>query len=128
MFLFFNITQIFRLGISHSLKAEPTRRKNQNNQHNIAFLEILIEFSPKLLRQDKQAVLKYLEKNCPVTEDVLANEESWTPYLLYRASLQEKHTAPGDDVASVRSFAQATRGRRGGRRKTTPTPSEISAA
>uniref|UniRef100_A0A914Q8D6 Cohesin subunit SA-1 n=1 Tax=Panagrolaimus davidi TaxID=227884 RepID=A0A914Q8D6_9BILA len=125
------IATIHKLGIVHSLKTTGSKKQYQK----LAFLEVLIEFSPRLLRQDKQAVLKYLEKQREenhknIDDEILANNDAWQPYLLYRSSLQDKQAAHADDLGSVRSFAQPApgRGRRGPRRRkdTTPTPSEFS--
>lgn len=95
---------------------------------NVPFLEVLMEFSPRLLRQDKLAVYKYLEKHCSVSADHLAKDDDWEPYLLYRGSLQEKQ----HDDGSVRNAAQGGRGRgkATGKKRTesTPTPSEFSVA
>merc|ERR1711902_316553 len=53
---------------------------------NLAFLEILTEFSNKLLKQDKKVVLNYLDKRIEgATPSSLA--EDWQPLLVYRNSL-----------------------------------------
>ncbi|KAL3985546.1 STAG domain family protein [Acanthocheilonema viteae] len=84
---------------------------NQNIPHtNLSFLEILCEFSNRLLRQDKISVLRYLEKH----GEAFAKEE---PYMIYKASLQERN----DDVSTVRSLAVRGRSRGRGRGKGTPT-------
>jgi len=95
---------------------------------NIAFLEVLQEFSNKLVAQDKLAILRYLEKHVRVSADVIGEDAVWQPYLLYRNSLQDKDKH--DDVGSVRSVATVRgRGGRGGRGRAarigTPTPSEF---
>ncbi|KAH7700824.1 cohesin subunit SA-2-like protein [Aphelenchoides avenae] len=48
---------------------------------------LLTEFSAKLLRQDKIAVLKYLEKHTPVSVETIAEDPVWQPYLFYKESL-----------------------------------------
>ncbi|XP_072908145.1 cohesin subunit SA-1-like isoform X1 [Hemitrygon akajei] len=58
---------------------------------NLLFLEILSEFSCKLLRQDKKAVLAYLDKNFPAPLNIAS--EAWLPLVVYRKSL----LARGDD-------------------------------
>ncbi|KAK6015985.1 hypothetical protein OSTOST_18534 [Ostertagia ostertagi] len=111
-----------------------SRRGSANKPINITFLEVIMEFSPKLIRQDKAAVkflakinpvcsMRYLERHGP---PILPSKEPiWEPYLLYRNSLVEKHP---DDASSVRSFSTAYtargRGRGRGRGRSTPTPSE----
>ncbi|VDD92871.1 unnamed protein product [Enterobius vermicularis] len=78
----------------------------------LTFLEILIEFSGRLMRQDKQSVLKYLEKH---GAEVSAEE----PFVLYKASLQERN----DDAASVRNVSVRGRARGRGRGRGSPNPS-----
>lgn len=65
---------------------------------NIHFLEIALDFSGKLLAQDKIAVLRYLQK---VYEKKIGNvEQIMEPYRLYMVSLKE---SKDDDNMSVRS-------------------------
>jgi len=53
---------------------------------NLAFLEILTEFTGKLLKQDKKVVLNYLDKR--VTGGVPnSRSDDWTPLHMYRNSL-----------------------------------------
>ncbi|EFO23808.1 hypothetical protein LOAG_04674 [Loa loa] len=100
---------IHKDGIVFALRNEESI--SQDIQHtNLSFLEILCEFSGKLLRQDKISVLRYLEKH----GEVFAKEE---PYMIYKASLQERN----DDMSTVRSLALRGRSRGRGRGKGTPT-------
>ncbi|VDN54670.1 unnamed protein product [Dracunculus medinensis] len=101
---------IHKEGILFALKSEGNRRGVR--PENLSFLEVLIEFSGKLIRQDKQSILRYLEKH---GTDVV-NEE---PYVLYKASLQERN----DEVSSIRNYASRGRGRGRGRGRVTPVPS-----
>ncbi|PIC26065.1 hypothetical protein B9Z55_018757 [Caenorhabditis nigoni] len=90
---------------------------------NMHFLEIAIEFSGKLLAQDKTAVSRYLQK--VYLSKIGTVEHVWEPYRLYNASLKER---PDDDnmsvrsgmtvasSATIRSTASAARGRGRGRR------------
>ncbi|MGH0162437.1 UNVERIFIED_CONTAM: hypothetical protein FKN15_062325 [Acipenser sinensis] len=53
---------------------------------NLAFLEVLSEFSSKLLRQDKKTVHSYLEKF--MSEQMMERREDvWLPLISYRNSL-----------------------------------------
>ncbi|XP_028831333.1 cohesin subunit SA-1a isoform X1 [Denticeps clupeoides] len=53
---------------------------------NLAFLEVLSEFSSKLLRQDKKTVHAYLEKF--LTDQMMERREDvWLPLISYRNSL-----------------------------------------
>ncbi|VDK69070.1 unnamed protein product [Litomosoides sigmodontis] len=84
---------------------------SRDTQHaNLSFLEILCEFSNKLLRQDKISVLRYLEKH----GETFAKEE---PYMIYKASLQERN----DEAPVVRGLTVRGRSRGRGRGKGTPT-------
>ncbi|KJH51333.1 STAG domain protein [Dictyocaulus viviparus] len=119
------VAVVHRDGIQFALKGfDPSRRANGNKPINITFLEVIIEFSAKLIRQDKAAVMRYLERHGPSALPS-SKDSTWEPYLLYRNSLAEKHL---DDVSSVRSFSTAYtvrgRGRGRGRGRSTPTPSE----
>merc|ERR1719308_652533 len=53
---------------------------------NIAFLEILTEFTGKLLKQDKKVVLGYLDKRITGSQGTGRSEE-WAPLYMYRNSL-----------------------------------------
>ncbi|XP_020643007.1 cohesin subunit SA-1 isoform X2 [Pogona vitticeps] len=77
--------------------------QNQKGQEypppNLAFLEVLSEFSSKLLRQDKKTVHTYLEKF--LTEQMMERREDvWLPLISYRNSLV---TGGEDDRMSVNS-------------------------
>ncbi|MFH4976876.1 hypothetical protein AB6A40_003585 [Gnathostoma spinigerum] len=101
---------VHREGILFALKKDGERRNER--LPNLSFLEVLIEFSGRLMRQDKLSLLKYLEKH---GTDVSSDE----PYVLYKASLQERN----DDAVSVRSVNVRGRGRGRGRGRSTPTTS-----
>ncbi|MEE6500888.1 hypothetical protein FKM82_003971 [Ascaphus truei] len=66
---------------------------------NLAFLEVLSEFSSKLLRQDKKTVHSYLEKF--LSEQMMdRREDVWLPLISYRNSLV---TGGDEDRVSVNS-------------------------
>ncbi|XP_051900460.1 cohesin subunit SA-2-like isoform X2 [Pristis pectinata] len=67
------------------------RRGLESSPMNLPFLDILSEFSCKLLRQDKKAVLDYLDKTFPAPLNTAS--EVWLPLVSYRKSL----LARGDD-------------------------------
>ncbi|EGT43670.1 CBN-SCC-3 protein [Caenorhabditis brenneri] len=90
---------------------------------NIFFLEIAIDFSGKLLQQDKVAVVRYLNK--VYSNRVGTSENSWEPYNMYLASLTDRNDDDNMSVrsgmtvasnATSRSTASSTRGRGRGRR------------
>ncbi|KAI6189132.1 SCD domain-containing protein [Aphelenchoides besseyi] len=88
------VALIHHKGITHALGLETQprpsgrgrRRVATEHPKNLSFLEILVEFSTKLLRHDKAAILKYLMDHSNPPEDY-ADIEEWGPFLLYKKSL-----------------------------------------
>uniref|UniRef100_A0AAR2LTA2 SCD domain-containing protein n=1 Tax=Pygocentrus nattereri TaxID=42514 RepID=A0AAR2LTA2_PYGNA len=73
---------------------------------NLAFLEVLCEFSSKLLRQDKKTVHSYLEKF--LTEQMCERRDDvWLPLISYRNSLL---TGGDDDHGSITSSSSSKTG------------------
>ena len=58
---------------------------------NLAFLEIGVEFSSKLLKQDKKTVLEFLDRILTM-EKTSGRGEEWQSLLLYRNSLVQGET------------------------------------
>lgn len=81
----------FSLGMDAPQHARSRRQPTEGNQA-LSFLEILLEFSSKLIRADKAAVLKYLIDHSSPPEDYAENE-AWQPFLLYKNSLSSVRTA-----------------------------------
>ncbi|XP_054663991.1 cohesin subunit SA-3 isoform X1 [Grus americana] len=77
---------------------------------NLPFLEVLSEFSPRLLRPDKVLLLSYLEKTCQELRWSAPGDTPWPSLVTYRNSLQ-----PQEEGGSVSSRSTASRSR--------PTPS-----
>jgi len=74
---------------------------------NIAFLEILTEFTGKLLKQDKKVVLGYLDKR--VTGGLHGSRgDEWAPLHMYRNSLVHGEEA-GPVVVSKRPYQRKRR-------------------
>lgn len=72
---------------------------------NLAFLEVLCEFSSKLLRQDKKTVHSYLEKF--MTEQMMERREDiWLPLISYRNSLL---TGGDEDRMSLTSGSSSSK-------------------
>uniref|UniRef100_A0A671P7J4 Cohesin subunit SA n=1 Tax=Sinocyclocheilus anshuiensis TaxID=1608454 RepID=A0A671P7J4_9TELE len=72
---------------------------------NLAFLEVLCEFSSKLLRQDKKTVHSYLEKF--MTEQMMERREDiWLPLISYRNSLL---TGGDEDRMSITSGSSSSK-------------------
>ncbi|XP_059691196.1 cohesin subunit SA-3 [Gavia stellata] len=55
---------------------------------NLPFLEVLSEFSPRLLRPDKALLLAYLEKMCQEQRWLVPRDAPWPSLVTYRNSLQ----------------------------------------
>ncbi|XP_069468760.1 cohesin subunit SA-2 isoform X1 [Ambystoma mexicanum] len=85
------IAMLHKDGIEFAFK-EPSPQGEIHPPLNLAFLDILSEFSSKLLRQDKRTVYSYLEKFMTFQMS-LRREDVWLPLMSYRNSL----LAGGDD-------------------------------
>ncbi|KAM6106675.1 cohesin subunit SA-3 [Phoenicopterus ruber ruber] len=73
---------------------------------NLPFLEVLSEFSPRLLRPDKALLLAYLEKMCQERRWLAPRDAPWPSLVAYRNSLQ-----PQEEGGSVSSRSTAPRPR-----------------
>uniref|UniRef100_A0A673B776 Stromal antigen 2a n=1 Tax=Sphaeramia orbicularis TaxID=375764 RepID=A0A673B776_9TELE len=85
------IAMLHKDGIEFAFK-EPSPQGEGGPPLNLAFLDILSEFSSKLIRQDKRTVHMYLERFMTF-QMALQREDCWLPLISYRNSLQ----AGGDD-------------------------------
>uniref|UniRef100_A0A8C0YSP2 Cohesin subunit SA n=2 Tax=Cyprinidae TaxID=7953 RepID=A0A8C0YSP2_CYPCA len=85
------IAMLHKDGIEFAFK-EPNPQGEGHPPLNLAFLDILSEFSSKLMRQDKRTVHTYLERFMTF-QMALQREDCWLPLISYRNSLQ----AGGDD-------------------------------
>lgn len=83
-------------GIEFAFK-EPSPQGEGSPPLNLAFLDILSEFSSKLIRQDKRTVHMYLERFMTF-QMALQREDCWLPLISYRNSLQ---AGTDDDTMSV---------------------------
>ena len=61
----------------------------------LSFLEVLTEFSTKLIKQDRAGLLRYLEARLPEGRKPHTKDEYWIPYMTYRNTLQTTNTAKG---------------------------------
>ncbi|KAI1710149.1 STAG domain-containing protein [Ditylenchus destructor] len=88
------IVMIHKDGIGHAFDVEAQRRLKIKNPQpsSVSFLDVLVDFSPKLAGQDKNVILHYLEKHCPVKPEPPSPEDDsfWQPYWNYRNSLTKK--------------------------------------
>ncbi|XP_048453844.1 cohesin subunit SA-2 [Rhincodon typus] len=96
------MAMLHKNGIEFAFKDDSTNSKGQPPP-NMAFLDILSEFSPKLLKTDKRTVYNYLERF--VTDQMAAESgEEWLPLILYRRSLLD---CRDDDTVSTSSSDQS---------------------
>uniref|UniRef100_A0A8C8VI56 Cohesin subunit SA n=1 Tax=Pelusios castaneus TaxID=367368 RepID=A0A8C8VI56_9SAUR len=66
---------------------EPAPSGSEFGPLNLPFLELLSEFSPRLLRPDKKVLLAYLGKTCQARLSPQDQAKRWPPILTYRRSL-----------------------------------------
>ncbi|ELU02222.1 hypothetical protein CAPTEDRAFT_182123 [Capitella teleta] len=102
------VAAMHREGIIFSVSTQEDM--NARVPPNIPFLEILTEFTSKLMKQDKKVVLQFLEKNTAGIEE--DGSEEWSALVTYRSGLQQ---GDGDMTAPTR--APPSRRGRAGRRK-----------
>uniref|UniRef100_A0A6Q2WUH3 Cohesin subunit SA n=1 Tax=Esox lucius TaxID=8010 RepID=A0A6Q2WUH3_ESOLU len=118
------IAMLHKDGIEFAFK-EPSPQGEGNPPVYLAFLDILSEFSSKLMRQDKRTVHMYLERFMTF-QMALQREDCWLPLISYRNSLQ----AGGDDdtmsvVSGYSSRGSSVRSKKA--KAATPTESSSSA-
>ncbi|XP_043926285.1 cohesin subunit SA-1 [Protopterus annectens] len=98
------VATLHKDGIEFAFKI-PNSKGSEYPPPNLAFLEVLSEFSSKLLRQDKKTVHTYLEKF--MTEQMMERREDvWLPLISYRNSLL---TGGDDDRMSIISGGSSSK-------------------
>jgi cohesin complex subunit SA-1/2 len=80
------ITALHRAGILFAVTGADQPEDPTGPPPNLPFLEILTEFTNKLLKQDKRVVLTFLDRRI-TTGMPSSRGEDWQPLLLYRNSL-----------------------------------------
>ncbi|XP_045471555.1 cohesin subunit SA-1 [Harmonia axyridis] len=80
------ITALHRAGILFAVTGSEAPDDPTGPPPNLSFLEILSEFTNKLLKQDKRVVLAFLDRRIH-TGMPSSRGEDWQPLLLYRNSL-----------------------------------------
>uniref|UniRef100_A0AAX7VHJ2 Cohesin subunit SA n=1 Tax=Astatotilapia calliptera TaxID=8154 RepID=A0AAX7VHJ2_ASTCA len=108
------IAMLHKDGIEFAFK-EPSPQGEGSPPRNLAFLDILSEFSSKLMRQDKRTVHMYLERFMTF-QMALQREDCWLPLISYRNSLQ----AGGDDDTMSVMSGYSSRGSSVRSKKTKP--------
>uniref|UniRef100_A0A673BYZ2 Cohesin subunit SA n=1 Tax=Sphaeramia orbicularis TaxID=375764 RepID=A0A673BYZ2_9TELE len=108
------IAMLHKDGIEFAFK-DPSPQGEGGPPLNLAFLDILSEFSSKLMRQDKRTVHMYLERFMTF-QMALQREDCWLPLISYRNSLQ----AGGDDDTMSVMSGYSSRGSSVRSKKTKP--------
>lgn len=85
------ITALHREGILFSVDPLENVEDPTGPPPNLPFLEILTEFTNKLLKQDKRVVLNFLDRRI-ATGMPSSRGEDWQPLLMYRNSLVHGET------------------------------------
>ncbi|XP_051631976.1 LOW QUALITY PROTEIN: cohesin subunit SA-3, partial [Manacus candei] len=98
---------LHREGIQFAFQEPPDPQSGEGTPLNLPFLEVLSEFSPRLLRQDKALLLSYLERTLQERGGDLGGGLSppWSPLLTYRHSLSPQ--SPPEPPRAKRPRAQA---------------------
>jgi len=103
------IVQMHHQGIEYAMQGEDTPMYGPSA--NIGFLEIVKEFSFKLMKLDKtgdKGVLAYLDEQMRKNKFKARNNEDWRSYQLFVANLKG---APLDEGKKAKASAVRSRGR-----------------
>ncbi|XP_050789342.1 cohesin subunit SA-3 isoform X1 [Gopherus flavomarginatus] len=100
------LVALHKAGIKFAFQ-EPAPSGSELGPLNLPFLEVLSEFSPRLLRPDKKLLLSYLEQTCQARLSPPQRGKLWNSLLMYRRSLKSL-----DDMGSDASRIAAPRPRR----------------
>merc|ERR1711990_1123918 len=102
------VASLYREGILVAANPLENPREAGGAPPNLAFLEILTEFTGKLLKQDKKVVLGYLDKR--VTGGLHGSRgEDWAPLHMYRNSLVHGEEAGGAVLVAKRPYQRKRR-------------------
>nr|XP_039258564.1 cohesin subunit SA-2-like isoform X1 [Styela clava] len=103
------VAALHKEGILFALKKSDDHYNENYPPENLSFLLILVEFSSKLMRQDRKTVVNYLDKH--IKPHMLKQQTAgWIPLVTYRNSLIQ-----GSDDAEI--MKQPMKGRRGRKKK-----------
>ncbi|TFJ96739.1 galectin-4-like [Platysternon megacephalum] len=100
------LVALHKAGIKFAFQ-EPAPSGSELGPLNLPFLEVLSEFSPRLLRPDKKLLLSYLEQTCQARLSPQQRGKLWNSLVTYRRSLRSL-----DDLGSDASRIAAPRPRR----------------
>jgi hypothetical protein len=74
------VSELHKWGIEFALKVYP----GENLPRYMSFLDVLTEFSTKLIKQDKPLIVGHLKRRLPQGVEPQEEEEYWTPFVTYR--------------------------------------------
>ncbi|XP_046385977.1 cohesin subunit SA-2-like isoform X2 [Ischnura elegans] len=94
------VTALHRDGILFAVQPMDDPLGSGAPPPNLPFLEILAEFTFKLLNQDKRVVLSYLDQRI-ATGMASGSGEDWKPLLLYRNSLVHGESTSATPILPV---------------------------
>ncbi|XP_068448835.1 cohesin subunit SA-1-like isoform X2 [Clinocottus analis] len=103
-------------GVRFAFRAPP---EGEEPQSNLGFLEILSEFSFKLLPQDRAELTAFLKSVCP------AAALSWPSVRLYQRSLEGRSSAKPRDQGAEGDAVFSHNAPVAKRKKTSPQPSKV---
>ncbi|XP_066268081.1 cohesin subunit SA-1-like isoform X2 [Branchiostoma lanceolatum] len=110
------VAEIHKEGIVFAITPLDDPNDKEGPPPYLSFLEILAEFSPKVMKQDRKTILNYLESKLRPGM-INKTDDPWLPLLTYRNSLLE-----GEHGSKV-----VARGIRGHGKKGGKSPSEMAA-
>jgi len=84
------VTALHRAGILFA--SEHVNNEDSVVPPNLMFLEVLNEFTSKLLKQDKKMVLTFLDRRISMAGMPSSHSEDWQPLINYRNSLLHGET------------------------------------
>ncbi|RWS24871.1 cohesin subunit SA-1-like protein [Leptotrombidium deliense] len=102
------VAALHREGIHFTFNTVENPENPLGPPPNLPFLEILSEFSNKLIRQDKKTVLMYLDRYVKNALPGVHNDE-WQPLMSYRSSLMQHNEF---DIPLNRAPGRQYRGRK----------------
>jgi len=77
------VSELHKWGIEFALKVYP----GENLPRYMSFLDVLTEFSTKLIKQDRPLIVGHLKRRLPQGVEPQEEEEYWTPFVTYRNTL-----------------------------------------
>ncbi|KAM9207980.1 cohesin subunit SA-3 [Leptosomus discolor] len=117
------LLRLHREGIQFAFQEPPSPRSGLPPL-NLPFLEVLSEFSPRLLHPDKALLLAYLEKTCQEQGGLAQGAALWPSLITYRSSLQGQELGGSESSRSAAPHSAAPRPGPTAKRPRVDAPSE----